>query len=70
MMPMLGYSVLALFLHRGAVLGVVGLLSTAWCARLAATVFGVLAADMREHFWLLFYPCLLYYGSIALISVY
>ena len=36
MMPMLGYSLLALFVRRGSFLGVVGVLSSAWCARLAA----------------------------------
>lgn len=70
MMPMLPFSVIALISPRGHLLLAAGVGFVAWCARLAAHLFGALSADMKEHYWLLFYPCMLFYGSFALISVY
>jgi protein YIPF5/7 len=70
MMPMVVFSAVALFLRRGTALAACGGFFTLWCARLAGKTFGIIAKDLQEHYWLLFYPCVLYYGSFALISVY
>ena len=70
MLPMVGGTVIASLIPRGPVPTAVVFLCVLWSARTCSSLMTIVTPSLKSVYWLVLYPCILFYSVYALLALY
>lgn len=70
MLPMVGGTVIASLLPRGTVSIVAVFLCVIWSATTCSSLLIIVTPSLKSLYWLVLYPCMLFYSVYALLALY
>ena len=70
MLPMVGGTVIASLIPRGPVPTAVVFLCVLWSSRTCSSLMTIVTPSLKSVYWLVLYPCILFYSVYALLALY